>query len=149
MAEKIPAKGLPKTTEQPYICKCCISDFANHLIDLFGAKAESENLLSLIENVTGLKFCDRDGFPLRICRNYFNRLREFAEFKALCLKSHSHQETLVRFKRGKKETERPSLAQQREVKRGKRDDHDQVQRAESSSRRSLEFALIYPKKKVK
>ena len=30
-----------------------ISGFANHPIDLFGAKAESENLLSLIESVTG------------------------------------------------------------------------------------------------
>ena len=147
MAEKTPVKALPKTAEQPYICRCCNSGFANHPIDLFGAKAESQNLLSLLENVTGLKFCDGDGFPRRICRNYFNRLKEFAEFKALCLKSRSHEESLVRFKRGKKETESPSLAQQREVKRGKRDDHDQVEGAESSSRRSLEFALIYPKEK--
>jgi len=117
---------------------------------LFGAKAESENLLRLIENVTGLKFCDGDGFPRRICRNCFNRLKEFAEFKALCLKLRSHQESLVRLKRGEKETESPSLAQQRVVKRGilKRGDHDQVGGAESSLRRSLEFALIYPKEKL-
>ena len=115
---------------------------------MFGAKAASENLLSLIENVTGLKFCDGDRFPRRICRNCFNRLKQFAELKALCLKSRSDQESLIRLKRGKKETESPSLAQQREVKRGKRDDHDQVERAESSSRRSLEFALIYPREKL-
>ena len=66
----------------------------------------------------------------------------------MCLKSRSHQESFVRLKRGKKETENPSLAQQREVKRGKRDDHDQVEGAESSSRRRLEFALIYPKVKL-
>ena len=72
----------------------------------------------------------------------------FAEFKALCLKSRSHQESLVRLKRGKKETESPSLAQQREGKRGKRDDHHPVEGAESSSRRSLEFVLIYPKEKL-
>ena len=100
---------------------------------MFGAKAESENLLSLIENVAGLKFRDGDGFPRRICRNCFNRLKQFAEFKALCLKSRSHQESLVRLERGKKETASPSLAQQREVKRGKRDDHEQVKGAESSS----------------
>ena len=89
------------------------------------------------------------GFPRRICRNCFNRLKQFAEFKALCLKSRSHPEqSLVRLKRGKKETESPSLAQQREVKRGKRDVYDQVEGAESSSRRSLEFALIYPKEKL-
>ena len=40
--------------------KLRISGFANHPIDLFGAKAESENLLSLIESVTGLKYCDGD-----------------------------------------------------------------------------------------
>ena len=74
MAEKTPVKALPKTTEQPYICRCCNSGFANHPIDLFGAKADSENILSLIENVTGLKFCDGDGFPRRICRNYFTAL---------------------------------------------------------------------------
>ena len=148
MAEKTPVKALPKATEQPYVCRCCNSGFANNPIDLFGAKAESENLLSHIENVTGLKFCDGDGFPQRICRNCFNRLKQFAEFKALCLKSRSDQESLVRLKRGKKSTESPSLAQQREVKRGKRDDHDQVERAESSSRRSLGFALIYPKEKL-
>ena len=39
-----------------------ISGFANHPIDLFVAKAESENLLSLIESVMGLKFCDGDIF---------------------------------------------------------------------------------------
>ena len=64
----------------------------------------------------------------------------------MCLKSRSDQESLVRLKRGKKETESPSLAEQREAKRGKRD--DQVERAESSSRRSLKFALIYPKEKL-
>ena len=53
----------------------------------------------------------------------------------MCLKSRSHQESLVRLKRGKKETESPSLAQQ-------------VEAAESSSSRSLEFALIYPKEKL-
>ena len=88
MPEKTPLKALPKTTEQPYICRCCNSGYANHPIDLFGAKAESENLLSLIENLTGLKSCD--GFPWRICRNCFNRLKQFAELKALGLKSHSH-----------------------------------------------------------
>ena len=53
----------------------------------------------------------------------------------MCLKSCSHHKSLVRLKRGKKETESPSLAQQ-------------VEGAESSSRRSLEFALIYPKEKL-
>ena len=95
MAEKTPEKTLPKTSDRPYIYRCCNSGFANHSFDLFGAKADSQNLLSLRENVTGLKFCGGDGFPRRICRNCFNRLKQFAEFKALCLKSCSDQESLV------------------------------------------------------
>ena len=39
---------LLKITEQPYICRCFNSGFANHPIDLFGAKAESENLHTYI-----------------------------------------------------------------------------------------------------
>ena len=67
-----------------------ISGFANHPIDLVGAKAERENLESLIASVTGLKFCDGDAFLRRICRSCLNRLKQFAEFiKALCLKLHS------------------------------------------------------------
>ena len=47
----------------------------------------------------------------------------------MCLKSRSDQESLVSLKRGEKVTESPSLAEQREANRGKRD--DQVERAES------------------
>ena len=66
MAEKTPAKALLKTSDRPYVYRCFNSGFANHPIDLFGAKAESEDLLSLIENVTGLKFCDGHAFLRRI-----------------------------------------------------------------------------------
>ena len=55
MAEKTPVKALPKTTEQPYICRCCNSGFANHPIDLFGAKAESENLIESYRECNGSK----------------------------------------------------------------------------------------------
>ena len=47
----------------------------------------------------------------------------------MCLKSRSDRESLVGLKRGEKVTESPSLAEQREANRGKRD--DQVERAES------------------
>lgn len=33
-------------TEQPHVC---LAGFANHLIDLFGAKPRSESLLNVIE----------------------------------------------------------------------------------------------------
>ena len=47
----------------------------------------------------------------------------------MCLKSRSDRESLVGLKRGEKVTESPSLAEQREANRAKRD--DQVEHAES------------------
>ena len=81
----------------------------------------------------------------------FSRLKQFAEFKALCFKSRSDQESLVRLKRGKKVTESPSVVEQRKSKRGKHD--DKVERAEnlkfeSSCRKGLKFALIHPKEQL-
>ena len=67
---------------------------ANHPIDLFVAKAESENLLSLIESVMGLKFCDGDVFS-----------GEFVEVVLTAknnLQSRSDQESLVRGKGNRK-----------------------------------------------
>ena len=116
MAEKTPVKALPKTSNQPYVCRCRNSCFANNPIDLFGLKAESENLVDLLNNPTGLKFCDSYGFPRRICRKCYKGLKQFSEFKALCLNSRSDQERVVRLKRGEKVSESPSVAQQREAR---------------------------------
>ena len=62
-----------------------ISGFANHPIDLFGPKAESENLLSLIESVTGLKYCDGDAFLRRICTNFLQSNRKPSQVNAITL----------------------------------------------------------------
>ena len=139
-------KALPKTSNQPYVCRCCNSGFANNPIDLFGLKAESENLLDLLNNLTGLKFCDSGGCPRRICRKCYKRLKQFSEFKTLCLNSRSNQEMELRLKRGGKVSESQSVALQREAKRGKGD--DQVERSKPSPMKSLQFALIYPKEKL-
>lgn len=76
-------------------------------IDLFGLKAKSESLFDLSNNLTGLKFCDSDGFPRRICRKCYKRLKQFSEFKALCLNSRSNQEREPSLKRGEKVSESP------------------------------------------
>lgn len=97
-------------------------------------------------NLAGLKFCDSDGFPRRICRTCYKRLKQFSEFKTLCLNSRSNQERELRLKRGEKVSESSSVALQREAKRGKGD--DQVERSKPSPMKSLQFALIYPKEKL-
>ena len=96
-------------------------------------------------DLRALKFCDSDGFPRRICRNCYKRLKQFSEFKALCLNSRTDQERELRLKRGIKVSESPSVVQQREAKRVKGD--GQVERSEPSPMKSLQFALIYPQEK--
>ena len=94
----------------------------NNPIDLLGAKSEAEHLLALLEKVTGLSIEFDDGFPKKICRSCYNRVKQFPEFKDLCLKSRKEQESLGRFKRGKKSAESPSATDERQQKRGKQDE---------------------------
>ncbi len=146
MADRTPVKSVPRPTDRQHVCRCCNSSFASHPIDLFGSKSESESLISIIENVTGLNVSDSDGLPRKICRNCHTRLKQFAEFKILCQKSRTQQESEIRLKRGKKIEESPSVAKEREAKRGKREGIER----ESSTRQNLnmQFALIHPKPSV-
>ena len=83
------------------------SSFANNPVDFFGPKSQSENLLSIVTNVTGLSVCESD------CRNCHIRLKQFSEFKDLCQKSRIEQESsLYRQKRGKKMEKSPSAEKQ-------------------------------------
>ena len=104
MADKTPVKRLPPSVyREQYLCRCCNSSFANNPVDLFGPKSQSENLLSIVTNVTGLSVCENDCLPRKICRNCHTRLKQFSEFKDLCQKSRIEQEiSLYRQKRGKK-----------------------------------------------
>lgn len=84
-------------------CLCRNCTFQNNPIDLFGAKSESEQLISLLENVTRLDFVENDGFSRKICKSCYNRVKQFVEFKELCAKSYAVlvQADLIKFKRGK------------------------------------------------
>lgn len=138
MADKTPKKTLPE-----HVCRCCNSTLVNNPIDLFGVKSENDQLIGLLEKVTGLTFVVSDGFPRKICRSCYSRVKQFAEFKDLCVKSRTEQENSVRFKRAKKATESPSATEERQRKRGKHDDMD----PEPSARQCLQmqFSLIHPK----
>ena len=113
----------PKKTLTSHVSRCCNCSFQNNPIDLFGAKSESEQLIALLENVTGLDFVENDGFSRKICKSCYNRVKQFAEFKELCTKSRADQANVIRFKRGKKELESPSLTEERHQKRGKHHDN--------------------------
>ena len=69
------------------VCRCCNSDVKSNPIDLFGEKAKAEKLLSNLEIITGLTFVAGDELSTYICRNCFNRVRQFSEFRDLCIKS--------------------------------------------------------------
>lgn len=119
------AEQTPKKTLTSHICRCCNCSFQNNPIDLFGTKAESEQLIALLENLTDLDFVENDGFPRKICRSCYNRVKQFAEFKKLCAKSRADQANLIRFKRGKKIVESPTATEERQQKRGKHHDNQQ------------------------
>ena len=146
MADKTPVKPLAVSVSQQYVCRCCNSSFANNPVDLFGPKSHSENLLSIVVNVTGLSVCESDCLPRKICRNCHTRLKQFSEFKDLCQRSRTEQESSLRQKRGKKMEESPSSEKQREAKRGKAG----IERKSSSTRQDIQmrFSLINPQKEM-
>jgi len=53
------------------------SSFAKNLIDLFGLKVDSQNLLDLLNNLAGLKHFGSEGYPRRLCRKCYKELRFF------------------------------------------------------------------------
>ena len=128
MAEQS-AEQTPKKTLTSHVCGCCNCSLQNNPIDLFGVKSESEQLVALLENVTGLDFVENDGFSRKICKSCYNRVKQFAEFKKLCAKSHADQAKLIRFKRGKKDLESPSVTEERQQKRGKHHDDKELERS--------------------
>ena len=147
MADKTPVKALPQPLSEQYVCRCCNSSFANNPVDLFGAKSERENLLRIVVNVTGLSVSESDGLPRKICRNCHIRLKQFSEFKDLCQRSRTQQESYVRHKRAKKLEESPSVAKEREAKRGKAEN---IEHKSSSARQDIQirFSLISPQEEM-
>ena len=133
------ADQTPKKTLTSHVCRCCNCSFQNNPIDLFGAKSESEQLIALLENVTGLDFVENDGFSRKLCKSRYNRVKQFAEFK-LCARSHADQA-----KRGKKDLESPSVTEQRQQKRGKHDGHDDNERSRVRQCLQLQPAATQPK----
>ena len=90
------ADQTPKKTLTSHVCRCCNFSFQNNPIDFFGAKSESEQLIALLENVTGLNFVKNDAFSRKLCKSCYNRVKQFSEFKKLCARSHADQANSIR-----------------------------------------------------
>ena len=72
-----------------------------------------------------MDFVENDGFSRKICKSCYNRVKQFVEFKELYANSRADQANVIRFKRGKKELETPSLTEEHHQKRGKHHDKKQ------------------------
>ena len=146
MANKTPVKA---ASSNYHLCRCCNLEVKNNPIDLFGENAQNERFLNHLEEIAGLNSFDGDGFPRKICRNCYGRVNQFSEFRSLCLKSREKQEASLRFKRGKKATESPSVLESRVAKHGKQSDVNQGGSSAPAVRRNLQmFTPIYPKEKA-
>ena len=115
MAEQTPQKTMTTCTLTSYVCRCCNCSFPKNPVDLFGVKYDFKQLVALLENLPCLDFVENDGFPRKICKSCYNLVKQFAEFK----KSQADQAKLIRFNRGKKELESPSVSEECQKKRGK------------------------------
>lgn len=98
IAYKTLGKSLPRSlNQQQHVRRCSHFSFVSNLIDLFGAKSASDNLLSIIVKVTGPSVCESDGLPRKICWN----CQQLSGLKDLCQRSRNP----VSHKRGKKTEE--------------------------------------------
>ena len=109
---RTPGKCLPRPLNHQHVRKCCNFSFVSYSIDLFGAKSESESLLSSIVKVTGLIVSESD-LLRKIC---WIDSQQFSELKDLCQRSRPEKENPSSHNRGKKTEESPFAAKEWESK---------------------------------
>ena len=102
--EKTPTKVATR------VCRTCNENIVvrNHPLDLFGAKASEENIISILERFFELKIVQDDGLPSYICRSCHQKIIKFEEFFKKVAFSRHHQESVLRVKRGRKPADSPS-----------------------------------------
>ena len=68
--EKTPTKVATR------VCRTCNENIVvrNHPLDLFGAKASEENIISILERFFELKIVQDDGLPSYICRSCHQKI---------------------------------------------------------------------------
>lgn len=93
------------------VCRCCNDNVfeKKHPIDLYGPKATKESILLLLERLTGFKCDIADGMSSKVCRPCYDKILKFKKFCEMFERSTAQQQSLIRFKRGKGESDSPSL----------------------------------------
>ena len=90
-----------------------------------------EKIAVFLEKVSGVKFSFNDGLPSCICRVCYGKIKKFQEFMKVVLHSKTQQESIVRWKRGKRVDESPtssaSPATRRERKKTRSSETDNRQ----------------------
>ena len=115
------------------VCRRCNSNIIpkNHPLKLFGPKAMEEKIAVFLGKVSGVKFSFDDGLPSHICRVCYGKMKKFQEFIKVVLHSKTQQESIVRWKRGKRVDESPisstSPATRRERKKTRSSETDNRQ----------------------
>lgn len=118
-----PTKRYANETNVCRTCNCNII-LKNHPLDLFGDKATEERIVVDLEKFCRVKIIYDDSLPTRICRSCHSKIKKFQEFVEMVFHSKKQQESLVRFKRGKKIEESPTSSTspaRRSKKKGKAD----------------------------
>ena len=108
-----------------------------HPIDLYGAKATKESILSLLERLVGYKCHIEDGMPSKACRPCYDKIMKFKKFKEIFENSTAQQRSMIRFKRGKSKGDSPSLISSGHVRKKLAESDNTSASSESLSRGSL------------
>ena len=110
--ESTPRKSVASKAGVCSVCRCCNDNIfeKKHPIDLYGAKATKESILSLLERLVGYKCHIEDGMPSKACRPCYDKIMKFKKFKEIFENSTAQQRSMMRFKRGKSKGDRPSLS---------------------------------------
>ena len=109
--ESTPRKSVASKAGVCSVCRCCNDNIfeRKHPIDLYGAKATKESILSLLEGLVGYKCRIEDGMPSKACRPCYDKIMKFKKFKEIFENSTAQQRSMIRFKRGKSTGDSPSL----------------------------------------
>ena len=109
--ESTPRKLVASKAGVCSVCRCCNDNIfeRKHPIDLYGAKATKESILSLLERLVGYKCHIEDGMPSKACRPCYDKIMKFKKFKEIIENSTAQQRSIIWFKRGKSKGDSPSL----------------------------------------
>lgn len=127
------------------VCRCCNDNIfeRKHPIDLYGAKATKESILSLLERLVGYKCRVEDGMPSKACRPCYDKIMKFKKFKEIFESSTAQQRSMIRFKRGKSKGDSPSLISSGHARKKLAESDNTSASSESLSRASKERIFVF------